>query len=56
MLCILFNAILLVDLILAMVFYGPRTLLKIKNEYVWEIILQVMFFVCTIWYYSYNKN
>lgn len=44
------NLLLLVDLILAVVFYGPITLYRARSEFVWEAFVQLAF-LGTIGYY-----
>lgn len=50
--CIGLNCVLLVDLLLHIVYYGPWTILQYKKSYVWEGTLQVAFYVCLIVYYA----
>ena len=55
-LCITLNTILLVDLILHLIYYGPKTIIKLKKMYVWEALLQIAFMICTFMYFSYDLN
>ena len=54
--CIAFNLVLLVDLVLHLVYYGPKTIARLKKMYVWEGILQLTFFICTILYFTYDMD
>ena len=46
------NVLLLIDLILALVFYGPITLFKSRSEFIWEACIQFAFFGTIIYYFS----
>ena len=46
------NMVLLVDLVLHFVYYGPMTILRLRKEYIWEGILQVIFIVCVALYFT----
>lgn len=46
------NLALLVDLVLHVVFYGFKTIVKLRKEYIWEALCQFAVFVTLIVYYS----
>ena len=50
------NLLLLIDLVLAFVFYGGSTLWKAKIEFIYEIAIQVMFLVLLILYIIIHRN
>ena len=52
----LFNLLLLVDLIMAFLFYGIGTIYKARREFLWETCIQVFFFCTIIYYLSLDLN
>ena len=50
-----FSIVLLIDLVLHFVFYGARSILKLKKEYIYEILLQSVFWLCLIIYLSVDE-
>ena len=50
-----FSVILLIDLIVHFVFYGAQSILKLKKEYIYEIFLQVVFWISWIIYFSVDE-
>lgn len=49
---ILIDCVLLIDLILHLIVYGPLNILKHKKEFIWEAFLQVIFLGLIIPYFS----
>jgi len=52
----IFNCLLLVDLIAAFVFYGWKTLLMARQEFLWEACVQFAFFSTLIYYLVMDMN
>ena len=51
--CIIINAILLIDMMVHIIFYGCKTICFTKREVIWEAVIQVIF-ICMIWKYFGN--
>ena len=47
---------LLIDFVLHLVYYGPATIYKLKKEYVYEGVLQLISIGMIVSYYCYNKD
>ncbi len=47
-----FNLALLADLVLHVVFYGFKTIIKLRKEYIWEALCQISAFVTLFVYAS----
>ena len=52
----LFNSLMLVDLVMAVVFYGAVTLYKARREFLVEAVIQVAFFATMIYYFALDVN
>lgn len=54
--CICANLVLLIDLFLHFLCYGPWTILKQNKSFMWEAVLQLVFLICIIVYYSFDMG